>query len=156
MTKLNIELNLSDIFIESEEEVGNSLSDSIRSSILYEATNQVRKMVDEQVSKLVVQSIHEKLDLIIPAMVQARLESIHLSEKFKGVYGSEMTLSDMIISKFQQTNFDRKMIEYVEATSKKYAEEIKKSYDSRFAAGIVEGLNKHNLLNADAAKILLS
>jgi len=154
-TPLTITVNLSNIFIEDDQQIGDSLSETIRNSIIYEATNQVRKMVEASVNALIRQELSDKLDSVVPAMITARLESIHLSEQFKNQYGSATTLTDMIINKFQQTNFDRKLSEYVDAAAKKYSEEIKKNYDSRFAAGIVEGLNKHNLLNVDAAKVLL-
>ncbi len=153
---LNISISLADIFVEGEDHSGLSFSEAIRNAIISEATTQVRKMTTDLVNALVREDINKRLDVIVPAMIEVRLENIHTTESFKNQYGSDTNLSQMIISKIQHTNFDRVITEAVITNSKKYADEIKKTYDSRFAAGIVEGLNKHSLLNADAAKVLLS
>lgn len=153
---LNISVNLQDIEIDCEDHNGLSFSDALRKALIYDAQAQVRKMVSDKLDALVLKEIGDNLDILIPAMIQARLESIHTTEKFKSQYGTETTLSDLIMQKIAHTSFDRSLNGFVDDVAKKYSEQTKKQYDSRFAAGVVEGLNKHGLLNADAAKILLS
>ena len=160
MQPINFTLNIGDLFTEESTEDGYvelNIGEALKSSLIDAARDQARKLIQPKVDELILAAIGARLDLIIPAMVEAALERFQESKEFKGKYGEAKNLDQVIIERLAYGgNFHDKLASHVDAAAKKYSEEIKKNYDSRFAAGIVEGLNKHNLLNSDAAKILLT
>jgi hypothetical protein len=157
MTALNISLNLKDLFIEAEGEEGYfeiGLADAIKQSLLAEARNTIRKLVGDQVTQLLRETFSSRFDLIINAMADSHLESFQESAEFKEKYNTT-SLADLIEQKINRIDFDLKADRIVRTSAESHIKEIREKFDERYAAGVVEGLNKNGLLNKQAANLLL-
>lgn len=155
MTSINVEINLDSLFIEDEEDLGLSFSEALRSSIINEARSKVRQMVSDQLGPLLATAINGHIDGMIAAVVSERIAKFHETEEFKSNWHGMKTLADVINNKISGSLTSDQMRHHIDKLASDHAKDIKASYDSRYAAGIVEGLNRHNLLNKGAAKMLL-
>jgi hypothetical protein len=153
---VTVSLDLGEMFIDGEDHHDLSFAEALADALKMEAKNKVRQMVSAELENLVREAISGHVDGIISSVVYQRLEALHETEEFKTQFSGQTSVAQVINSKLSDTLGGRSLNDYVAKLASKYADEVKSKYDARFAAGVVEGLNRHGLLNADAAKILLS
>lgn len=156
MSTVTLNIDLSSLMIEDEEQLGMSIAEALREEIIRDARHQIRSMVRDRVDELARSMAGEELDRVVPEMVSERVASIHETKAFKEKYGSETDLDALVIKRLEFHRWSEELPVYIDKVTKKYSEEIKQRYDSRFAAGVVEGLNRNGLLNEGAAKLLIN
>jgi hypothetical protein len=153
--KFNIEINVADLFVEAEEK-GQEIyfTDELRKAILYEARKQIQKLVDPIVGELVNTEFSKRITTVVEAMADHALETIHTTEQWQVRYATK-TCEQVILDRMMHGRFEDQLSQHMSVKIKEHIATLTRRYDLAYAAGIVDGLNKHGLLNQQAANLLI-
>ncbi|MDM1494966.1 hypothetical protein HX089_05330 [Myroides odoratimimus] len=161
---LKIEVDLSDIYTEYEEEV------SITSLVKEEITSRIKKeaydMFSKEAKEAFTNQVVRKIELDKDLKIQETLKHLFMEKKiFQHNYGGEglkeMTLEEKITKELEctyntESRFQDFIRKHLEKCTEQISKELKERYDLLFASQIVAKLNEQGMLKEDVAKILLN
>ena len=162
---LLIQIDLNDLFVEvdtighdshgDERHItcGLDIAEQLRSHLQSVVINRLREMVKDKLDNLITSALCDRLDLAVNTMVDQQLATLDVTTWSNGRFESVSALIQHQLNRF---DYEDKAAILIKQLATKQAEEIKKTFDARYAVALVEGLNKQGLLNAEAAKLLIT
>lgn len=160
MAKLNISVDLSDLFFEERSEEGYvefNVNDMLKGAILDQVKSSVRDIVSAQVKQAVSDFCQADLNAEVRAMMKATVIEFMASKELPERYGNKVTVNQYLESRFESEVGQRgALAENVSKLAEKWGASLKAQYDAAFATKIVDKLNKEGLLMPNVAMLLLS
>lgn len=174
--KLDITIDLTDLYSEYEDEGGLSVNDLILDDLKRQITREIKnllgddmKTMKDQVLKITQEEIIKISENKIPGIAREIISETFFNSDYKvKKYGDEYTVKEYvegIVTK--KSELVKDSIEgHLDSLSKKNLEELKKTadvhfkaikdkYDLLFASQIVTKLGEKGMLKEDVAKLLL-
>jgi len=156
---LTITLDLSDVFVDGEEEHGSSLTNVIKDHINYTAMKRIQDQVNLAVDRHLQSTIVKNLEGILAAMFSAKVEQMITAEKLSFSGYKETTIEEYILDRIARIE-NRTLGETLDKVCRKAADELgaklKAQYDIAFANVLVQKLDNVGLLKSDVARLLIS
>ena len=161
--KLNIEIDLSDIYSEYDNE--ESLNELIKQEITGRVKNEVLNKFKEESFTSFCQQLERKINHDKDLKVQEIINHLFEEKKCKKDYYNPneiVTIKEYIENKiekeyFQNTsNFESLIKKHIETFTSSYSKELKDRHDMLFASQIVLKMNEQGLLKDGVAQSLLS
>lgn len=160
--KINIEVDLSELYAEFGEEGGMSLSDQIKSEIIYRAKSEAMMLIGENTKASIVQAISSELEKAKESLIYDVVRKFIQEGSIKKRYGTNepISMADYIKEDLERVYLSEGKVrsildEVIKSSSNSISAELKKRYDLLFASQIVTKLNENGFLKEDVAKILL-
>lgn len=149
--KFTIELD--DFWIE-DEELSTALSDSIKTSVIYEIQQSIKDQVESKITDEVKSKIQDKMDEDISILIDAfiatgKIKSLHSSSE-------KVSVREYIEQKFNNDRGWSNPSKRLDELAAKMSKEMRDRYDLMFASQIVNKLNSQGLLKDGVAETLLN
>ena len=161
--KLNIEVDLSDIYSDYENE--ESLNELVKDEITNRVKNEVWSKFKEEGFTAFCQQLERKINLDKDLKIQETFNHLFEEKKCKKDYYNPkelVTVKEYIENKieneyFQNTsNFEALIKKHIENFTSSYSKELKDRHDMLFASQIVLKMNEQGLLKDGVAQSLLN
>lgn len=148
---MKIVVDLEDFWLEENEELIPALQDHVKSMVIREIGDSIKKQVLTFMDKAMKQEVEKQLEMRVKLLMDSALET----GKITGRYSSdgEMTVQEWVSKEIKSNS--QNTLDFVNKAAKIQAEELKKRYDLLFASQIVAKINEQGLLKDDVARLLL-
>jgi hypothetical protein len=159
MAKLNLSIDMSDLFFEVNDDEGGaefSFNEILKDAVIGEVKAQVRKLAQDEIKSVINEFIQNDLVVEVRAGMRAHLNDFLVNKKLTGKY------NDLTVAEIIERNFDNEIGRNdsigreVGKLAEKWGANLKAQYDAAFATRIVHKLNEEGLLLPTAAQLLLS
>jgi len=152
--KLNIEIDLSDIFTEED---GQDVKTAIKEDIYYRVNTEVKESIKPKIDDIVTTAKKLAIEELSKIELHKLVKECVDNEQIQYGYGKDMMLTkDYIIKEFQSKNGYHDPAKIIEEKVDAYAKELRERYDLVFAAQVVNKLAGQGLLKDDELKKLIS
>lgn len=154
--KVEVNIDLSDIFDENGDEYSMSVSELIKGDIQYEVKRQIWNNIEPEINKQIHETVSDQVQKFLIAKIKRKVNSIIKKGKFQqNRYNDEVTMETYI-----QLFFEEAMNEYspkgdLRNIASALAEEMKERYDLAFAAQLVSKMTAQGLVNKEVSKVLI-
>lgn len=153
MSKIKIQVELDDLWIEEDESIDDAIKNHIVLTVTHDIWAKIKGKVDSDIAKKITKEIDESLHQKIQERIDLLIE--HDTYKVEG-RGEAVSIKKMITDKFEEkTNYHYSVTEGIDRSAKRFAEELRERYDLINAAQIVTKLSEKGLLKDDNIKKLL-
>lgn len=168
--KIKVEIDVSDLIVETEEYGEYSLKEELENSIRSEVVNNIKTQLKSLVIDKFKSDLQDQISKDLPEMVQQILEQIAnqtlllpsaniCTGEGKTELKENVTISEFLISRVFQNLFStnaRKEFELqVDRISKSSISQFRDQFDQYFATQIVMKMGEQGLLKEDVGKMLI-
>lgn len=162
--KLNIEVDLSDLYADYDNEE-TSLNELVKQDITHRVKNEVWNKFKEEGFTAFCQQLERKINLDKDLKAQEIINHLFEEKKCKKDYYNPkelVTVKEFIENKIQKeyiqntSNFETLIRKHIETFTSAYTKELKDRHDMLFASQIVLKMNEQGLLKDGVAQTLLN
>ncbi len=150
--KLNITVDLDDLWCDEEE----SITESVKCSIIQSTKQAILKLIkddtEKQIQSQVKGLVAKELTTQIDAQVTYCLENLKVKGRFND---DDLSLHDYIKQQFTDNRGNHNMAKTLADLATKFGKEMKDRYDLMFAAQIVAKMQENALLKDGVEDLLL-
>lgn len=159
MAKLNLTIDMSDLFFEVNDDEGGaefSFNEILKDAVISEVKAQVRNLAQNEIKNVISEFIQNDLIVEVRAGMKTHLHEFLVNKKLTGKY-NDLTVSEVIERQFDmEIGRNESIGREVGKLAEKWGATLKAQYDAAFATKIVHKLNEEGLLLPSAAQLLLS
>lgn len=154
--KLKLELDLSELYTETEEEGEYQLDELFKDAIKSEVKSEMRNIISLQVKGEIQRVSREELSNEIILEMKMFMRKFLTDYKLPDAYGDDQSPESFLLKKFKdEVVSGNKLANEVRDLAKKWGEELKRQYDVAYASKLVQTLNEQGLLLPNVAQLLL-
>lgn len=151
MSTLKVEVDMRDIWIDTEDEGSVTLQDAMKEAILQEARDLVIQKVREQINHIVVKEVQEGLQKLNEEYLRSIAEDFILNGKFANGADVKTQFESTMLQKMKSYGFDFPVINKV---AQELVQNLKTQYDLAFANNIIQHLKQQGLLRDDKLQLI--
>lgn len=154
MSKLKIEVDMSDVLLEIHEEGEWNLQELFKDAIKSEISAEMRKIVNKTITDEIRNYVSNDLAQEIKTEMRVYLREFLTTKQLPDHYENK-TVEKYLCDIFGGMIHKSTILDEIRSLATKWGAETKKQYDGVFASKVVESLHAHGLLLPNAAQFLL-
>lgn len=146
--KVNVEVNLNDIWPEYDDNSGASLGKQVEENIAYSVKQQVYSIVKDKVEAKMVQAVKDAVEREIDARVSVYIQNYIDNGVMPSSYATteKKTIKEWAESQLTEQRVLQGIVSRMEQVAKNFTKDMEKKYDMFYATKIVMGLKETGML----------
>jgi hypothetical protein len=151
---MKIEINISDFYLDEDDDLEQGLKDYIKRDVIKQVYASIQEKVQKEITAKVIEVVEENLFTEISAAMKTQIESGKIQSRYDR--SKEITLAEYTKECFTHDRGYNSFDNLIKELANEFATEMKGRYDLLFASQLVAKMNENGLLKDDIAKLLLT